>query len=178
MSPKNYNINLISTALISLSEQLEKTSISTSEILMVSQISALNTLSNSITEMVESCFMSINETFIASEAYSQLISSFSQLGKEFSLEITKSLLSIDFSSIAKSIFEIQVCKDYVNMPESFIPDDFLYEEVPDNSESVAEQDAEKSSAAKRMSLSDALNVINMIVVLLMTLIAPFLESCC
>ena len=59
------------------------------------------------------------------------------------------------------------------MPESFIPDDFLYEEVPDNSESVAEQDAEKSSAAKRMSLSDALNVINMIVVLLMTLIAPF-----
>ena len=173
MSPKNYNINLISTALISLSERLEKTSISTSEILMVSQISALNTLSNSITEMVESCFMSINETFIASEAYSQLISSFSQLGKEFSLEITKSLLSIDFSSIAKSIFEIQVCKDYVNMPESFIPDDFLYEEVPDNSESVAEQDAEKSSAAKRMSLSDALNVINMIVVLLMTLIAPF-----
>ena len=149
MSPKNYNINLISTALISLSEQLEKTSISTSEILMVSQISALNTLSNSITEMVESCFMSINETFIASEAYSQLISSFSQLGKEFSLEITKSLLSIDFSSIAKSIFEIQVCKDYVNMPESFIPDDFLYEEVPDNSESVAEQDAEKCHCLTR-----------------------------
>lgn len=84
-----------------------------------------------------------------------------------------SYFSVDFSSIAKSILEIQVYRDYVKMPETFIPDDFLYEEVPDNLETIAEQDAEKSSTTKRLSLSDALNIINMIVVLLMTIIAPF-----
>ena len=82
-------------------------------------------------------------------------------------------LQDNLSSLTIALQGITIHEDYVAVPEVLIPKDFQYEEVPYNLETVTGHCADKSPDVKRLSLSDALNIINMVICILTMLLAPF-----
>lgn len=75
------------------------------------------------------------------------------------------------SSISSSIGEMNIHSNYVSVPESLIPDDFLYEEVTDDSEDNSDKVAQAAVPVRRLSFSDTLTIIQMLFGLLAWIIS-------
>ena len=75
------------------------------------------------------------------------------------------------SSISSSIGEMNIHSNYVSVPESLIPDDFLYEEVTDDSDDNSDEVEQAAVPVRRLSFSDTLTIIQMLFGLLAWIIS-------
>ncbi|MEY8356951.1 hypothetical protein AALB39_26905 [Lachnospiraceae bacterium 54-53] len=66
-------------------------------------------------------------------------------------------------SLASSIASINVQPTYVSVPESLIPEDFLYEEVSDDSADTPDKTGEATVAVKRLSFDKALEFLKAVI---------------
>lgn len=79
------------------------------------------------------------------------------------------------SSISSSIGEMNIHSNYVSVPESLIPDDFLYEEVTNDSEDNPDEVAQAAVPVKRLSFTDTLAIITFLIQVLFSAIT-FIQS--
>jgi hypothetical protein len=121
-------------------------------------LSLHDTLASQVQEAIEppiTAFIALFAEALASENYQQQL-----------LTIENSL-----NSFASSFTEITIHQNYVSVPESLIPDDFLYEEVANDSTDDDDEDTGVTVVVKKLSFSDALTIIQMLFGLLAWIIS-------
>lgn len=79
------------------------------------------------------------------------------------------------SFLASNIGTMNIHRNYVSVPESLIPDDFLYEEVIDDSEDSSDEVAKATVPIKRLSFTDTLAIITFLIQVLFSAIT-FIQS--
>ncbi|WP_195320873.1 hypothetical protein [[Clostridium] symbiosum] len=99
---------------------------------------------------------------------------YKSVNQELSALVNEKIISaIDYSALIKSIQDITIQEAFVSVPELLIPNNFQYEEVSINSSKTIEPSHEIPTRIKRLSFSDALTIIGLMITLLLWLFAPF-----
>lgn len=109
-------------------------------------------------------------------AIEELLQESKQLSYFFSNEFPSTidlLMKQNQVLMSELLNSISIHSSYVDFPETLIPSEFQYEDISDNLESVNNQKMDNPYRIQKLSLSDALNIINIVVVILMTMLAPF-----
>lgn len=86
------------------------------------------------------------------------------------LEQTK-ILQESMSSLASAFQRISIHESYVSVPEMLIPDDYVYEEASPKSSDRSIESSKMAISIKRLSYSDALTIIGILIQLLCWIIS-------
>jgi len=106
----------------------------------------------------------------------QLTDSFSPLIAQRCKELSHTIenpFPASFEPLLENIAQIKMHESYVSIPEALIPDDFQCEEIADNSQIDVEQPTSPLPNTKKLPLSEALCIINTVMVILMWIVEPF-----
>lgn len=144
------------------------------EELRIYQNGLITPLNKMLDETVALYISRMQDIIQSSTGYREIYNSFSELGENIASEVDKLLSERNYSDIGKSILDIQIDKDYVSMPKVLIPNDFSYEEIPANS--VDSNRYLKSSRFRKLSLADALAIINIIITVLLWCLSQFMSQ--
>ena len=153
------NVQLLHKTLADLSSQLEKSYAPKMSFFQ----NALSILMDSMEQIKEPYTRAVNES---NALYENVIAPCSKIGMEIFQQFAASLSSINQSDIAQSIMDIEICDDFVIVPETLIPDTFQYEEVKQKSEKPQTE----KSAVKHLSYANALALLAIIIPLICWLI--------
>lgn len=121
-------------------------------------------------------------TFLKYERASQVIENMAKLGSiaalsppyetlvNSNLQQQTKLIQERLAFLAPDFGIMSVHKNYVSIPESLIPDDFIYEEIADNSTDDSDEVTKTAVPVKRLSFADTLTLIDILIGILIFVI--------